>query len=81
MKLTAINVLEPGTHYSPATTVVLTGGDGTATVVPVLSPPGPRGSKIVSVEITETDGEWTSAPAVSFVDATGSGAVAEAVVE
>lgn len=71
----AANVTAPGTGYSSAPAVAITGGGGSgATGVAILS-----GTTVAAVVITNPGVGYTSVPAIGFTGGGGSGAAATAV--
>lgn len=74
--VTGFTNLVGGHNYSPATTVVLTGSGAQAFATPTIF-----GGAIMSINLISGGFGYLTPPTVAFVDSTGSGASASAVVD
>jgi len=74
--LQALNLTNPGTGYTSAPTVALTGGGGSGATATAQVADG----KVTGFTITNAGTGYTSAPSVALTGGAGSGAAATAVV-
>lgn len=76
--ITAITVTAPGSGYTSAPTVALTGGSGTGATAHAVLGTGTDAGKVVSVVVDNPGSGYTAAPTVAFSGGGGTGAAATA---
>lgn len=75
--LTALAITAPGTGYTSAPTVAITGGGGTGATATALIANG----RVTGFTITNVGAGYTSAPTVALTGGVGAGAAASAVID